>query len=44
MLLPRKAHPLEEETMNGPPYNYPAETVRFLWAIIHGFFNWFYVR
>ena len=64
MLLPRKAHPLEEETMNSPPYNYPVETVRYgvsfgtalaiaisyvnnqsiLWAIIHGFFNWFYVR
>lgn len=49
--------------MNGRPYNYPAETVRYgasfgtalaiaisyvnnqsiLWAIIRGFFSWFYV-
>ena len=49
--------------MNGQPYNYPVETVRYgvsfgsalaiaisyvnnqsiLWAIIHGFFSWFYV-
>lgn len=49
--------------MNGRPYDYPVETVRYgvsfgtalaiaisyvnnqsiLWAIIHGFFSWFYV-